>query len=202
MKTQTIETYLPEFPGFYNTVFDMDTESEIQYINEDRENKIDYNDLTIDYSGYMVAVAKKYTAFIEKKLQELNLVESIEYQCVRSPKEYNFVNDSIDVKMVVNVEKLQEYFKNDEIKAKFQEYIHDTYTSCDGFISHYSNYSSKWLYEIEHIDDMESRSHKIGSILQFVINSSECIDDLEDYYSVMEDFCVSEYCYYEENNEE
>jgi len=50
---QKIETYLPIFSGFYNTIWQYDDESAIYFINQEREeknlNNITWEHLEIDY---------------------------------------------------------------------------------------------------------------------------------------------------------
>ena len=62
MKAKTFETWLPLFPGFYGTHFELDTENYIYSENSERkynnQTQIDYDCLEIDYTGYQNKVVQ------------------------------------------------------------------------------------------------------------------------------------------------
>ena len=106
-ENKTIETYLPLFPGFYNTIFEPYEANEIEYINTERKAKglepLEYNDFSFDYDGYYKDVAEKCCEYIENELKELGLITELKYQCVSSPKYYNYSNDSIYIEITPNI---------------------------------------------------------------------------------------------------
>jgi len=165
-----IDTYLPVFPGFYNTIFESDESDVIYRINNDRGAKklqpLKFDQIEFDYENYENEVAKDCCSFIEYELNRLNFITSIHFQSISSPREYNFSNDSINISVELsedNIKRIKQYlFEN--IKA-FKDYIEKRYTSCSGFISSYSNDHTEWLAEI---DEALFHSHKLGSILNFI----------------------------------
>lgn len=169
-----IETYLPIFPGFYNTIFESDgEESEIDDINSQREEKgldeITYNDCEWNYSERRQEISKSAVNFIEGEFEHLDMGLKFTFQAISSPKYYNFSNDSINVEVEVeDMNKIVAYLQ--EIPEEFAEYIKERYTSCDGFISSHSNDSIDWLFAINNGEDL---SHKLGSILNFILINEE-----------------------------
>ena len=175
------ETWLPIFPGFYESCFDgSDSIIEGETDLDESEYKERYRKLY--KKGVSLEFFKKtfwdYTDFskcydeasemICDGLIELNhndIILGITYQKTVSPKEYNFTNDSIDCEIEVDVNKLNKYLK-DHLK-EFTKYIALTYTSYDGFSSSYSNDVNDWLNVSEY------GSHQLGSVLNFVIENNE-----------------------------
>lgn len=172
-----VETWLPVFSGFYGTIWetDYDEENEIEWINEQRTEKklapITWDDVEWDYEGYRQAVAKGATKWIGETLKREGFISGYVFRELRSPREYNFANDAIDVEFTlstVNREKIQEYLE--EHLEKFTEYISDTYTSCSGFISFYSNDATEWLADLD--ATLEHR-HKLGAVLSFILENED-----------------------------
>lgn len=189
METKKIETWLPIFPGFYGTLFEADEDNEIHDICQQREslglNEIGYEQLEFGYDDYRNSVADHATDFIEEKLKELNLITSIRFQAISSPREYNFANDSIHVEIELTEENRKSIMRHlVETAEDFNDYIKESYTSCSGFISHHSNDYIDWIW-MEAIEDR----HKLGAILQYIcINEEITHDDMYDY-------CTTQGCY-------
>tara|TARA_Y100001937_G_C7014084_1_gene282336 strand:+ start:21 stop:629 length:609 start_codon:yes stop_codon:yes gene_type:complete len=162
-----IETFLPLFPGFYGTIFEPYEDSEIEHINDLRNDKglddIGYDDCEWNYDDYNERVAERCVDFVEWELKEMEL--KFTYQGIQSPRFYNYSNDSINVEIELkDMDKIIQYLNENE--DEFRQHIKERYTSCSGFISHYSNNSDDW------IDDLKSEvtlSHKLGAILEFIL---------------------------------
>jgi hypothetical protein len=183
-----IETYLPIFPGFYNTLFESDEDNEIFSINQDRISKylpeIGYDDCEWDYEDYRQNVSKECTSYIETELQDIFKDKNIKvkFQELRSPKEYNFENDSINVEISMSKKTLGlvKKYLTDEMEA-FSEYIKDRYTSYDGFLSSYSNDAETWLSE--YFDEIFENVHYFGAILEFIFKNEE-VTYYDMYYGI------------------
>lgn len=110
-ETVTVETYLPIFSGFYNTIFDLDSDEEQnieyflneveefkQYDRQDMENAfcnvIDYREA---YKEKSEAIFNAFISVFSKEIKELGLI--LEYQGLNSPKYYNYRNDEIHIKI-------------------------------------------------------------------------------------------------------
>lgn len=180
---KTIATWLPVFSGFYGTIWEPDETREIEYINEERENKglepLEFDAFEFDYEGYRQHCAKQFTNAMEDHLK--GFVSGIEFERVRSPREYNFHNDAIDVKISLtreNTKKIGEFLKEHEVE--FQQYIKETYTSCSGFISFYPNDAKVFVGKLNKALEHE---HKLGAILQFIATFEDGNDtELNLYY--------------------
>ena len=177
----SIETWCPIFPGFYSTFFECDSEeSEIEHINELREEKnfpaIDGDKCDFDYQDYSIQVSKKCVNYLEEQLQDI-LAEriSLKYDGIHSPREYNFYNDSINitVKLQKNtIAEIKKYLIDNE--SNFASYLHDHYTSYDGFFSSHSNEYFVWINE--YLPQIEDNAHYLGAILDFILTNEEITD--------------------------
>lgn len=195
MKIKTkVDTWLPVFSGFYNTIWesDRDEEMEIEHINERRKEKglspIEWDAVKWDYEKYKEDVVKGVTDKVCLELASQGFIESYELQKLVSPREYNFTNDSINVAMVLNDENkkaIAAYLK--ENKEAFDKYIKRRYTSYDGLFSRYSNDTNEWLSDL---DAALSHAHKLGSILDFILLNEDA--DLE--MSIYEDLSGNGVC--------
>jgi hypothetical protein len=169
-----LETYLPLFPGFYETIFAPDGEDmELDNINSERRllnliGEVNYDMCKWDYEGYREEVADKCTVAVETLLKSAGLVDRINYQKISSPREYNFANDAIHVKVRMTPPNLAclsqfvvKYWK------EFEEYIKENYTSYDGFLSSYSNDATDWMNDTQTFTVFEDNLHQFGSVLEF-----------------------------------
>jgi hypothetical protein len=167
-----IESYLPIFNGFYNTLFEANEE---MYI----EDTYDYDDYEFNYKQYHLDVAKECVGAIEQELNHLGLGISIKFQALDSPREYNFRNDRIDVEYTLGADslnKIHSYLL--ENKNAFSEYVKDNYTSRSGFYSFHSNNVNEWLDNIKNGTDLD---HKLGAVLNFILQNENYTDsDLYD----------------------
>lgn len=186
MKPETkTGTWLPLFPGFYGTIYEPNEDSEIEHVNSERESKglesVDFNEFQFDYDEYHTKVVKGIINFIESNFSEF--ISAIELERIRSPKEYNFANDSADIIITLsegNKRAIGHYLAK-HFEA-FRVYLKDRYTSCSGFISSYPNYPNSFLE-----DNPLEHAHKLGSILEFIFRNENKEDedfDLTVYYSI------------------
>ena len=174
---KTIETFLPVFPGFYNTLFESDDSSVIESYNQENGTNFDYDNFDWDYSDYYNQTAKNCCKAIEKLLKEKNIVQSIEFQKVVSPQYYNFSNDSINIEINFDLGELVCFIANN--KSDFDAYIMRNYSSCDGFTSFHSNDGDKWLKSLIN-GDLDKPEHKFGAMLDFVCEM--LIDEKDSQY--------------------
>jgi hypothetical protein len=157
---QSFKTFCPLFPGFYNTVFEYDGESDdIDSYNEENGTELKYNDFNFDYRDYEERVGKAFVNRLEKELRQF-LPIKLTFEAIQSPKEYNFTNDSIYVKAEVSLTALIKLINNK--KSEASAYFKDRYTSCSGFISFHSNDINDWLNK-NYI--LEQPEHRVGALL-------------------------------------
>lgn len=193
MKTEKIGTWLPIFQGFYGSSFEDDDDlldklfSDPEKLGETSKEWLNDNAFNhIDYSDYHLDLAKCICDTVCETMIEQKLITSYEFEELRSPKEYNFTNDSINVKFEVCIQDLVD--KCMDNFEDFKQYIKDTYTSYDGFSSSYTNNATEWIEDLE-----DNTSHKIGSMLQFLIE----FDYLDLYEACSNNVYIGEYINYD-----
>lgn len=176
---KTYQTWLPIFSGFYGTYFEPDETNEIENINSERRKKnlpeITSDDCKFNYGEYRNEVGKKACQWVETQLKEPEIECTIEYEDISSPREYNFTNDSINVKIELDKEAVLSYLiKNKESLAK---YFRERYTSRSGFISFYSPDIDWWIESFEQDKGKNSldrdTSHICGAILDSILSQEE-----------------------------
>jgi len=189
------ETWLPKFPGFYESVYDLDydrIEEDIKELIEDKELR----DLCIKefycteestrvWEDWKRQITKEFTSAMEGILRENNFIEKINFQSLYSPREYNFSTDSINVEIEFseeNIKAIQNFLK--ENSAKWSKYLKERYSSRSGFISFHDNFSDseEWIIDTDHA---LSDNHNFGSLLEFIIDCLE-LDDEYFMYFVLE----------------
>jgi hypothetical protein len=192
--TKGIQTQLPVFNGFYNTLFDINdfiSENIVENINQNRlENdlhKIDSNQLLgfieVDNNEYQTDVAIECCKVIETELKKLNLVSSIKFNNVISPKEYNYINDSIDCKIDLtedNIINIKKYL--DENINVFETYLYSKHSHRDGFNSNYPNNLKDWVNLTKNFTDFTDYD-TLYIVLNFVCYN-ENIDDVYLYNEI------------------
>ena len=179
-----INTYLPVFTGFYEGIYEPDETSEIDYINELRNEKnlknIDYDNCEFDYDNYYLDISSQLCDILEDELSKF--VYKIEFKKIESPKFYNYSNDKIDCIIKPKKQAILNYIKKH--KTEFKKYLKDNYTSYDGFISFYDNNLDSKDWNNHNIINGE---HQLGSVLNFIcinegINELDLYDSLQDIY--------------------
>jgi len=194
IKTMTkIETFLPVFPGFYNTIFEANVEDELYSQNSDRDTslpKLEWDDLEFEYDDYEQEVVEQCCAFMQGNLAEF--VTEIRFQSITSPKEYNFKNDCGNIEVDLseeNIKAIRDYIYLH--LEKYEKYLNSTYTSYDGFMSWYDNDFDSWKGYTDDFSDYSQKFHYLGSILEFICRMEDITEDRM-YYSL--EVYTSEYC--------
>jgi hypothetical protein len=167
-----IETFCPLFPGFYNTVFEPCEENEIYSHNQEHGTDLCYDDFEWDYPDYEERVASAFVERFEREFKDIMPVD-IKFQRVVSPKEYNFRNDSINIEVDMDFDKFMQVVNDN--KESIREYIHEQYTSRDGFISWHSNDVEDWCNP-EYIK--ENFEHRVGALMEALAHVHLDTDDI------------------------
>lgn len=182
-----VKTWLPVFEGFYGTLYEPDgseEEMEIENINECRRSKglreISADDCQFDYSEYFNTIARMFTAEIEKRVVANGFAKSVVFENLRSPREYNFANDSIDVEIELDEQSAKTivaYLTTHLVE--FQAYLTDNYAPRSGFVPFYGTDAKQWadVSSCEH-------QHKLGVILQFILTNENNDINLEIYETI------------------
>ena len=189
-----VQTFLPVFNGFYNTLFeniiDNATEFAIDDYNEQNNTLLNYDDFNFNFDSIMQEICKYTVSKIEEKLNEIGINCTINFETLISPREYNFSNDSINIE--INFKKFSQVIEILEQNYDlFTQYIKDNYTSCSGFISSHSSYASDWMEDLR--DDAENETHKVGAVLDFILQEIEEYKDEDLYFDLYENSYFVDY---------
>lgn len=179
LKRKNIESYLPIFNGFYGTHFECDCESNVI------ESPYKYDDYEFDYTDYTTRVSKECVRAIETALSDIIKGITIKYQNISSPREYNFRNNSINVKYKLTdaaIKAVNTYLlKNFDM---FEVYLQNNYTSGPGFISFWANDAETWINT--YLSDGKKLDHAFGATLDFILQN-EGFDVEALYYAVSDE---------------
>lgn len=201
-----VSGYLPIFPGFYGTHFEFDYERMIEQIKNDNNQhygipneSINYDKLEINYKKYDNDIAKLCVQYIGDYLKDLNLISNIEFESVYYPREYNFVNNHINVSYEISDDNKKEILKYviNNLQA-FDQYIIDTFSSRDGFHSFYSPDFHIWLNSLKQWN-FKDTGIQISEILNFILlnedNESSYNEEILEYFhgNYSEDDYISNY---------
>jgi len=179
-----INTNLPGFTGYYGSIFDdADTSNEVEYINEQRAEKglepIDENLINWNYKQYYEELNESLTNVVEDFLIDLNMIKSIKFIKLHSPKYYNYTNDVIECEIEVNVKEVKKYIKNNI--EEFETYLEDNFKSRSGFISFYEYDINFWLDKMKNFKSLDHI--ETDAILNFICEN-ENFDIVNNLYNV------------------
>ncbi len=200
-KGTKILSWLPIFPGFYNTIFEADESDEIYQYNQENKTEKTYEDFDWKYDDYNRDVCENSCDAIGKQLVKLGYNITVKYDNLDSPKYYNYVNDTINCTYYFKggvIEKIQTYI-NENLEA-WNTYIKNRYTSYDGWISPCSNNGEDWLPIT--LTGMKADTNIAGVVIGFILTEdgyteSDLYNDVEAYLN----YEVKEFEFYELNKE-
>ena len=151
IKNETIGC-LQSFVGFYDSIWEPDTEIYYECERTGQEEDVDF---TFDYKQYQNDICKAYTEVWELWMQEF-ISEDIELEFVevRSPRYYNFENDSCRVKIrLTQAAEDAIIAKIGKHRAQIAKWIKENHTSYDGFSSNLSNDIDQWASRLFDSDE-------------------------------------------------
>lgn len=143
------------FPGFY--------ESELY--NSDMLYNFTANDELPDgeYWDFVDGGFEKYCQDLAKQTaeqlvydldQDEQIIKESEFVALHSPKYYNFETDKIECNLEIDWPALIKWIKSH--RDDFDRYLHDNFTSYDGFVSFVPNNVSEFFINLD--DDFEKLS--------------------------------------------
>jgi len=178
-----VSTYLPVFPGFYGTIFEVQSsniywelvsliqESGINMSAGGAEILLDSAVVAFDYDGYDNEYLEQMVESVSLQLSDRLPIE-LAFEYVQRPKEYNFKNDVGAVKATIKFEEFKEQLLS-LIRANkdcFNTFIRKRFTSGPGFVSFHSDDGNKWLQELIFWKKGEGYDPtRFGSLLEFVL---------------------------------
>lgn len=161
------EIKLPLFSGFYNTIFEFDGDESLCDTMEAK-----WENLEIDYDRYKEDVAKYMCKFVA---DNCDLIKSVEFISVDSPREYNFRNDYIIASVDIHKGKLKKFVK--EAYDSLEDAFECNFLSRDGFISFYD-----WR-----IEDLKKQTKGFSDfsehepVLTVILNTYFEFDEITEY---------------------
>lgn len=156
--TDTIDTVLPCFPGFYNTALER-------------------------YTNHQDEVGKIWVDWVNDQIHTFLPSFKYTFQKIYSPSQYNYSNDEVYVSLTYDLEELLNYLSSE--KDKFDAYAKDNFTSYDGFISFIPNNYDEYIKEIKN-DPHRLDSMIYGGVEFLLVNEYGTALNEEPYWEVME----------------
>ena len=181
-----IESYLPIFNGFYNSLFEYDREEDdIQSFNNEYGTSLDYEDFDWNHTERNERISKQICSIVQSLLLDEMIEITINFQNLVSPREYNFTNDSINCEYVISQKQYDliiDYLKSN--CTEFDNWIKDRYTSRPGFISSHSNNDEVWINNMKSESHLE---HNFGAVLEFILQN-EGYEPMSIYEQIIDDY--------------
>lgn len=184
-----VHTFLPKFEGFYNSLIDNMIEDhigmEIEYLQEEKSiNDIEYSDFEVDFQKLSKDIHNNIAEYIKETLPSLKL--DFEFERLVSPMYYNYATDSVDTTIELDKEeliKLMHYYKD-----RVEQFLEENYKDSPGFTSFHSIYFEDWVEIIRTEDYTEGLEHKIGAIIEALIDIVDEDFTLLDVYNDLDLF--------------
>jgi hypothetical protein len=127
------------FGGFYDSIHSDIIDSQIELYGSDDNGDYNWEDDLTNYQKTNKNYAKAYIEIIKKYLFENNVKVDMDFIEIDSPAYYNFATDLIIIKILSreHQKKIIKFVKS-KFKNELAEYIKDTTTTRDGYMSFYT----------------------------------------------------------------
>ena len=183
------------FEGFYNTI--IGDFSSVYEMEPTLPEGYEYD--VRDWNGYQNKVGKKFTSLLEDRLEACSseILSNLEFKGIDSPREYNFTTDKVEIEMDVDTDAIRDYcFKTN--RTKFDGYLHENFTSRDGFWSFIKNNVHDFEGTLEMDDEFD---RYIRVMIEFYLLQEIDFENLrEDLYEDITEIKWEHLCLY--NNED
>lgn len=134
---------------------------------------------------YVAAVQKIAQCYLDGAHEADGIQIEITTGDIYSPSAYNFATDQIELTVKFNKTKIRQYAAANA--DEFDQFLHDHFTSYDGFHSHTANNYHSWLQDFK-----DNNIQSIGAVLTFIFR-----DEIEDIQNGFLDSCYGELYYSE-----
>ena len=124
------------FAGFYESVF-----NNYDMIDEIAEYKADDSGTQYDitnWGDYQNSIAENCTSWLFDNLPNHNIIKAMKYKELWSPMYYNFETDKLTIDCEIDLDGLKNYCLQAN-RDEFNTYLHDNWSSYDGFTSFVPN---------------------------------------------------------------
>lgn len=188
MENLKLSVELPVFGGFYNSHWDgeSDQDNELSDINNQRESSglppITWDMMEFDYKEFQNETSRKVTSVMEDWFIELGIAESLSFDELVSPKEYNFTTDRIFAWAEIsekNIYCIKGYLLF--YREEFAEYLEARHKSRSGFTSFYDHSIRKWDEKLDNFADLDHI--ELCTVFGFILKNEtdEQEGDYEDF---------------------
>lgn len=136
-------------------------------------------------------IAKEYQYHKDEILEALNIDWILDITFTGaffSPREYNFMTDSLDFNLIIDRDKLLKYLTTIKNNKDLATFLIDHYRSRDGFISYTPDNIEELIEEI--VNEGDSEDQAISALINYLIDT-DAIYDLE--YQIYEDWSCNGY---------
>lgn len=179
------------FSGFYNSEYSEELEycleSEAENLAESHGITIDeasellykHSDFSLVHEKIAIEYVKKFNALI---IENFEFDLTLEFESMKSPREYNFTTDIIFAYLPEqNLKMLLE----DIDQTSLEKLIAEKFTSRSGFISYYSNSLAEWLKQ----PFSEWDHNQLGTLLECLVKRAEDWENdvYDDVYDTMQE---------------
>lgn len=164
------------FAGFYESyLYNSDTES---VFNDGIEREMEIK----DWDGFTTQVARGCVdALWDNLYQDDDIIESIDFVQLHSPKFYNYSTDSIEMKVELDLEKLKHYCFFTKIK-EFDLWLYDNFTSYPGFVAFIPNNAKHFG---QALNDKKYKDLCVNAMIEFYLLSNINLDSYKsDCYEI------------------
>lgn len=148
------------FQGFYESdLYNSDT---LYNINMEEDTEYDFKDDKA-YYDFENEVCEKIVDALFYDMQDAEEITGIKFIKLHSPKYYNYDTDKIECDIQCDWQGVLKYAQETK-REDFENYLHDNFTSCSGFVSFVPNNAKDFFNKLE--EDFERLSQVI---LEFYI---------------------------------
>ena len=137
------------FPGFYESNL-LNSDTLYYHDSESLPDGYCWEFVKGGYDNFCKETCKEWVNAISDNFEDNPLGMTIgKYKSMWSPREYNFSTDRISFEVSVDLRKLKKYCFNTE-RSDFNQYLHDKWSSYDGFISFIPNNVPEFMEKYRH----------------------------------------------------
>lgn len=182
------------FQGFYSgSYYSINDILEDYSLNDELEDGQYYDLLSEYYKKIKNEIGENFVSNLKTVLPN-DIIKHIAFSHIWSPREYNFYTDKINIEMNFNFLKLKKYCFQDKAE-QFNKYLHDKWTSCDGFWSFVDNDIDRFKKRLE-----EKKDDYIQVMIEFYLLQNVDFTSLNmNVYEDANNIIIQYVCVYDTN---
>jgi len=119
-------------------------------------------------------ISKAWVDAFGERLKERGIKAKVEYITIDRPREYNFETDAAVFAMTISLKEIERLFSMCRERSDFDKFLHDHYSSYDGFYSWMANNLDDWnVNTTKMMDYTEDWQRSIWQALNFLMWDDE-----------------------------